>query len=410
VAVGLGAAALAGLPLAAAAQDEGGDAAAIDAVDVIEVSGLVDPVVVDFIGDRLDGAERDGTGVVVVVLDSTGVVVDEEALTAVTERMASASVPVAAWIGPSGSRAVNGAEALVAAADFSGMAPRTRVGVPGPGRPSAGVDEAVRAGVVDVSAPVVGDFIVALEGRALDGRALHVAEVVGEGEDRRLQPQAVRFFKLPLVAQLMHTAASPPVAYLLLTAALALLVFELFTAGVGIAGVIGAGCVVLASYGLDVLPVSRWGLALVLVGMFGFAVDVQTGVPRIWTAIGTLTFVTGSLLLYEDGVALSWITLVLAVGGILLFMLGGMPAMVRSRFSTPTIGREWMIGEEGVARTAVAPDGTVDVRDAPWRARTNRATPIAPGDPVRVASIDGLVLEVEPLTGAARDHRERSAH
>ena len=68
-----------------------------------------------------------------------------------------------------------------------------------------------------------------------------------------------------------------------------------------------------------------------------------------------------------------------------LAMLAGMPAMVRSRFSTPTIGREWMIGEEGVAATAVDPDGTVLVRDAPWRARTNRATPIADGDPVRVA-------------------------
>jgi membrane-bound serine protease (ClpP class) len=81
--------------------------------------------------------------------------------------------------------------------------------------------------------------------------------------------------------------------------------------------------------------------------------------------------------------------------------------MVRSRFSTPTIGREWMVGEEGVAATAVDPDGTVLVRDAPWKARTNRVTPIPAGDPVRVASIEGLVLEVEPLEGAARDHRER---
>jgi membrane-bound serine protease (ClpP class) len=80
--------------------------------------------------------------------------------------------------------------------------------------------------------------------------------------------------------------------------------------------------------------------------------------------------------------------------------------MVRARFSTPTIGREWMIGEEGEARTAVAPEGTVLVRGAPWRARTNRATPISAGDPVRVAGIEGLVLDVEPLVGAARDYRD----
>jgi membrane-bound serine protease (ClpP class) len=84
-----------------------------------------------------------------------------------------------------------------------------------------------------------------------------------------------------------------------------------------------------------------------------------------------------------------------------------MPAMVRSRFATPTIGREWMIGEEGEARTAIDPEGVVVVRGAPWRARTNRATRLAAGEPVRVAGLEGLVLEVEPLVGAARDHRSR---
>jgi membrane-bound serine protease (ClpP class) len=89
-------------------------------------------------------------------------------------------------------------------------------------------------------------------------------------------------------------------------------------------------------------------------------------------------------------------------------MLGGMPAMVRTRFSTPTIGRDWMIGEEGEAVAAVAPDGVVRIRGALWRARTNRATPLAAGDSVRVVEVDGLLLEVEPLEGAAKDYRDRA--
>jgi membrane-bound serine protease (ClpP class) len=86
-----------------------------------------------------------------------------------------------------------------------------------------------------------------------------------------------------------------------------------------------------------------------------------------------------------------------------LFMVAGMPAMVRTRFSTPTIGRESMLGELGTAVSDVDPDGVVTIREAPWRARTNRATPIRAGEAVRVAGIDGLLLEVEPLEGAARD-------
>ena len=81
--------------------------------------------------------------------------------------------------------------------------------------------------------------------------------------------------------------------------------------------------------------------------------------------------------------------------------------MVRTRFATPTIGREWMIGEDGTVVDAVDPDGVVDVGDARWRARTNRATPVSVGDTVRVVAIDGITLEVEPLEGAARDYRER---
>ena len=89
-------------------------------------------------------------------------------------------------------------------------------------------------------------------------------------------------------------------------------------------------------------------------------------------------------------------------------MVGGMTAMIRSRFSTPTIGREGMIGEVGTAEVPVDPDGVVLIRGARWRARTNRATPLAAGDAARVVAVEGLVLEVEPPEGGARDYRDRS--
>jgi membrane-bound serine protease (ClpP class) len=104
----------------------------------------------------------------------------------------------------------------------------------------------------------------------------------------------------------------------------------------------------------------------------------------------------------------TWWVLLVVMGGFVLFMLGGMTAMIRARFSTPTIGREGMVGEEGTAEVAVDPDGVVLIRGARWRARTNRATPIAAGDPVRVVEVAGLVLEVEPPEGGAQDYRERA--
>jgi membrane-bound serine protease (ClpP class) len=105
---------------------------------------------------------------------------------------------------------------------------------------------------------------------------------------------------------------------------------------------------------------------------------------------------------------MSWITLGVAFVGVALTFLTGIPSMVRTRFATPTIGREWMVGEMGRAVTGVDPDGVVQIRSALWRATTNRATPVAELDRVRVVGIDGLVLQVEPEEGGARDYRDRA--
>ena len=101
-----------------------------------------------------------------------------------------------------------------------------------------------------------------------------------------------------------------------------------------------------------------------------------------------------------------WWLVVVMVASVLLFMLGAMPVAVRSRFSTPTVGREGLIGRMGEAAVDVAPDGVVLIDGARWRARTNRATPVRVGEAVRVVEVDGLVLEVEPEAGGARDYRE----
>jgi membrane-bound serine protease (ClpP class) len=380
-------------------------------VSVLEVSGLLDRVLVDFVETSLAEAEEDGALALVLQLNSGGAVVADERLDRLVERIEASEVPVDVWVGPSGSQATGDTTKLLAAARTVGVAPRSRVeitrtllgdatlgGAAAVGD-KVGADRAVELELVDNAAPTIGEFILGLDG--VESR------VVGTGADRQREPiSRARFAQLPLTGQLMHTVASPPVAYLLFVIGLALILFELFTAGVGIAGMVGAGALVLGAYGLAALPTNPLGVALLLFAMLGYAVDVQTGVPRAWTVIATIAFTTGSLVLF-DGIALSWITLLAAILGMVLAMASGMPAMVRTRFSTPTIGREWMVGEVGVAVGGIAPDGVVTVRDAPWRARTNRATPIAAGEEVRVVSIDGLLLEVEPLEGAARDHRSR---
>jgi len=151
--------------------------------------------------------------------------------------------------------------------------------------------------------------------------------------------------------------------------------------------------------------------SLIVIAMIAFAIDVQVGIPRLWTGVGIAFATLGSWFLYQPlpgtDLRLGWLTLVVGIGGLMLTFIVGMPSMVRTRFATPTIGREWMIGQTGAAIGDIDPEGLVLVADARWRARVNRATPVRAGEAIRVVSIDGVTLEVEPESGAARDNRER---
>ncbi|CAN5769591.1 nodulation protein NfeD [soil metagenome] len=404
---------------ASAAPDQDPTSDGAGRVSILQVEGLIDPVLADFVERSIEAGEEAGVVAVVLQLDSEGSVVDDDRLRELASTISEASVPVAVWVGPSGSQALGGAAQLAGAAELVGVAPGARLGQTGdlvvpedqlaPGfldaraRIASGTvdDEAARSlGIaVDQPAPVIGEFLIELPG-------FESREVAQDGRTVREPVTQPVFSALSVQDQLFHTVASPAAAYLLLVIGLALIVFELYTAGVGVAGLVGAGSFVLGCYGLAVLPARPLGVALLVLAIGGFTIDVQTGVPRVWSVVGVVALIAGSLTLY-DGLALSWITLLVGIVGVSLFMVAGMPAVVRTRFSTPTIGREWMIGEEGDAVTAVAPDGVVRVREVLWRARTNRATPLELHSRIRVVEVDGLLLEVEPLEGGAVDHREK---
>jgi membrane-bound serine protease (ClpP class) len=404
---------------------------------VVQVNGLIDPANAALIKSSLREAAAERASALVFQLDgSGGVDVDSAAL---ADAVRSSPVPVAVWVGPSGGGA-RGASALLAlAAAYTSVAPGAHIGPlvpvdfddsryrgPEPGGEAAtgagaitdrrlSAKDALDAGVVDGNEPTLFQFIVGLDGRVLhtaDGDVrMSTKKTVGVGANRQVQAnQVVSFRKLDLRQQLAHTLTVPWVAYFLFVAGLSLILFEFFTAGIGIAGAVGALALVGGSFGFSHLPVAPWGIGLLMLGIFGLAVDLQAGGLGPWTFIGGAALVAGSIWLYDGAPALDppWWVLVLVCGATLLFVLSGMTAMVRSRFSTPTIGREELIGETGTAEVGVDPDGVVRVRDALWRARTNRATPIAAGDTVRVVAVEGLMLEVEPEAGGARDYRDRS--
>ena len=381
-------------------------------VVVVEMAGLLDPILADFVQGRIAQAStEEGTLAIVLRVDSFRAVVDSERLGELAAAIESSPVPVTAWVGPSGARAGKETAQLLGLVDRVGLAPGAWLGETGdpvisgvsgsPWGSSAAVlrsskvahDEALELGIVPAPAETLGDFLLTLEDLGFETQVVETEE----GQPRRTPLTDVRFVGLPYVSGLMHSVASPPVAYLLLLSSLFLVMLELYTAGVGVAGAVAAVSGVLAAYGLVTLPVNLWAVALVIFGFFAFAIDVQTGVPRLWTIIGTGSVIAGTLTLY-NGVSMSWVPMLGGLVCLLLGVVGGMPPLIRSRFSTPTIGREWMIGLRGAAVEPVNPLGVVDINGTSWRAKTFRASPVPAGGVVEVTGIDGLLLEVSPAS------------
>lgn len=400
---------------------------------VVEVSGLIDPIVASYIKRELTVAVGRHALGIVLQLDSTGTTLDDDAFVELAESVRLAHLPVGVWVGPSGSQALGGAAHLVTAADYAAVAPGGRLGGftavkglrhahdPDPdevhrhddaGRHSGDsarffdADAAVGAGLIDSTAPSVGEFIFAMSDAGLVPSISQ--PVTGDDGIVRRAPApdvVVSFVKLPLLDGLFHTAASPAVTYLLLLAGLSLLLLDFYTGGIGVAAAVGAACVLLTAFGLGTLDFRLWALALLVAAFVAFAVDIQTGLPRFWTVAGSVALLVGSLTLFGQH-SMSWIPLLVGLVSVGVFVLSGMPALVRTRYGTATVGREWLIGADGNAVTDVNPDGTVEVHGALWRGRVNRLTPLRAGEPLRVSGLSGVVLEVEPLDRAAVDYRE----
>jgi membrane-bound serine protease (ClpP class) len=273
-------------------------------VDVLQVSGLIDPILLAEIESAIERADEEGSQALILQVNSRGTVVSDDDIEDLLVLVADAPVPIAVWVGPTGARFYGTAAQILAVADVTGMAPGARVGYIGVPLDPPGVEvdfgvaeERLRNGSVGLSdarsldifkqriddegIPTVSNMVQALDGFEENGVVLSTTDLVvlDDGSTRFDTIATVRFAKLSLVDQLFHTVASPPVAYLLLLTGLALLIFEFFTAGVGIAGAVGAVCTVLACTGVAVLPTRPWAFACIVLAMLAFAIDGGRDLP-----------------------------------------------------------------------------------------------------------------------------------
>ncbi|MEA1902225.1 MAG: NfeD family protein [Actinomycetota bacterium] len=391
--------ALVAIPLTAFAHESGGG------IDVIDVSGPLDASALEFITTSIEQAAEVGQELAVVQINSRAVL-DGPAYDDLVDVLQSPPLPIAIWVGPAPAVAFGGVGPLVYSVGQSAISPGSEIGNFNPV-----VLGEIRDEIISPPEPLRAEES-GLELQAtirqylqtLDGRVFATAD--GEVEVSTIEDfeggvtvKQVTFRKPGLGTRFFRLAVSPEAAFFFLVIGLSIVTFEFFALGPGVAAGVAAISLLLAGWGLVTLPTRGWALGLVLAGWILLTAAYQKGGVLFMTVLGTVLLQVGGMFLV-DGAGLidpRWFLVVPSVLAVLFFFLIAMPTVQRARLSTQTIGRESLVGLEGVATSEFDPDGTVEVNSASWMASAHREAGIQPGDAIVVTGVDGLYLEVDPL-------------
>jgi membrane-bound serine protease (ClpP class) len=390
-------------------------------IDVIDLSGPFDDRLVDFATRSIEAAGEGGNvEVVILQLDSPGVVASEESLQRLADVVQDPPVPVVAWIGPAPAEAQGGVAQVFALAPLRVAAPGSSIGLweptiagDGPGflisepptaevlgasvlieEPIDGLIDAV--GVETASIRQLAQF---LDGMEVDGVELSTIREFTASDGSPGVTVLTTIIREPgLWDQFLRLASTPEAAFFFLVAGLTIAAFEFYAIGPGIASGVAAISLLIGGYGLAVLPVRWWAVGLAVAAVLLMSVSYQLGGVLLFTVLGLVGLLVSGFMFTDTAPQITpgIPGVLLTVGSAAFFFLLAMPTVARSRFSTQTIGREALIGRKGLAISDLAPDGEVEVEGARWKATSHREARIKAGDGVVVESVEGWYLEVGP--------------
>ena len=385
------------LPLTAMAQDGG------DGIDVVDVSGPLDASALEFMADSIEDAAASGQELVVLQINSKAVLDEAQWVRLRDMLLAAQPLPVALWVGPAPATAFGGIGEIVAGAGQSAISPGSEIGNFQPsvlGQQGAPTDEVFTAEESGMELqPTLRQYLQDLDGRSFETLSGPVTVSTLQEFEDGITLKTVTFKKPGFATRFFRLAVTPEAAFFFLAVGLSIVTFEFFALGPGVAAGVAAISLILAGWGIVNLPTRLWALALAIAGWAVLTAAYQKGGVLV-LSIGGAAMLQAAGMFYVDGggqIDPRWYLVLPSVVAVLFFFLIAMPTVQRARLSTQTIGRESLVGHQGIALVDFDPDGLVEVDGARWRATAHREAELERTSGIVVTGVDGLFLEVERL-------------
>lgn len=403
---------------------------------VLEASGPLTPAMVEYLDRGLMEAERRGAEALILQLDTPGGQIDH--MKAMEQAILASPVPVVIYVAPRGAIAGSAGVVITLAGHAAAMAPETSIGAASPvggqgedlgetiarkekeilkadvrglaaRRGAAAVElaesmieeatavssqEALEIGLIDFISEDLDELL-----RQLDG---FVVETQTESIQLHTRGAELVFVEPTFIEQLLGMLTNPNIVFLLMAIGVQAILIEISSPGGWVAGFIGVISLALGALGLGVLPVNWFGLIFILTAFVLFILEIKAPTHGALTAAGVASFIVGALVLFNSPGTPEFqrvsvplvITTALLTAAVFLTIV---TFAIRAQRRRVEVGSEALIGRFGVAKTVLAPAGTVLIGGELWSAELlERTATLQQGDSVEVVSVEGLRLMVQP--------------
>jgi membrane-bound serine protease (ClpP class) len=442
VALAFGLCCVAAFSLRPAAADEH---AANPVVLELNLTGEVEPVLATYIDEGLADAASRHAALVLITMDTPGGLSDS--MTDMIHHILTSPVPVAVYVSPTGARGASAGFFILLSADVAAMAPGTHTGAASPvmiiGGWQVQIDETMKKKILNdalaflrsyadkrgrnatLAETAVTDAKAFTDKEALDGKLIDIVANTPEDLLRQLDGRTVTRFdgtkttlslKSPILTPFQLSArqrflariVEPDVFFILLIVGVLGLYTEFTHPGMVAPGVIGGISAVLALYAMHLLPVNLAGVLLILLAIALFVLEAKFTSHGVLGIGGVIAMLLGALFLIRSPLTAGGVSLGVALATTIPFAIITiflMRLVLRSRSWKTTTGTEELVGAEGIPLSSLVPgqEGMIRVHGELWRAISPRE--VAEGKPVRVRSVEGLRLHVEPEEAALTENK-----
>jgi membrane-bound serine protease (ClpP class) len=399
-------------------------------IHVLKIDGAITPAVYDYLHESIERAEQSNAQLVIVEINTPGGLL-KSTRSIVTDFLTS-PIPICVYVSPQGAQSASAGVFITLAANIAVMSPGTNIGAAHPVSTQGQMDSVMSGKVTNDAAAFIRTIsekrkrnvqwaedavrksvsiteTEALKNHIIDFIAINRSALLDSLEGRRVETDAgvstlatkgaaVEEHEMGWAFQILNMLSDPNVSYILFLIGIYGLFFELYNPGAVFPGVAGVIAIILALYAFHTMPVNYAGLALIIVGIILFVLEIKVTSYGVLTVGGILAFFFGSIMLFQtaspfDVVKVSLEVVIPAVLCTAAFFIFALGAGIRAQQRKPATGLQTIVGEAGIAVTDLAPSGQVKVQGEFWNAAADEGS-IPKETPIIVRSVDGLTLKV----------------